>query len=102
MTNLCKLARDIAKEAMSECDNDVDAARNFAHQSIDGLDTVIEYPKAIAFCAQESTGAGEEYVQMCGGFSNDDTFGSIASKIAFGTILGAVEAQLAELEGELS
>ncbi len=91
MTNLYREAKSLALDAWEET-NDRDEAMDYLHQSIDGHEAVIYYHKAIQFCADHNTSKGEEYLEDCGGISQEgDTFGQIACRIAFATLL--VEAQ---------
>ena len=91
----------IAREALAECDGDFDAAREYLHQSCDCHEVAIYYYKAIEFCAAQNTSDGEEWLDDCGSLIQPgDSFGSIACRIAFATLLVASEAALAELESE--
>jgi hypothetical protein len=94
-------AISLAKEALAECDGDFDAARDTLHEICDSHETVIYYNKAIQFCAEQDTSAGESWLEDCGGICQPgDTFGAIACRIAFATLLCACESALAELELE--
>ena len=91
-------ARAIALEAFTASAGDLDAAHDFLHQSCDGHEIAIYYHKAITFCAEQDTDAGEEWLEDCGGIAQPgDTFGSIACRIAFATLLCAAEEALAEI-----
>lgn len=100
--NLYSEARAIAQEAITESNGDFDAARDFIHQSCDGHEVAIYYHKAIAFCAEQNTDAGEQWLEDCDGgvAARGDTFGTIACRIAFATLLCAAEEALSELESE--
>lgn len=94
-------ARAIAQEALTESNGDFDAARDFIHQSCDGHEVAIYYHKAIAFCAEQNTDSGEQWLEDCGGIAQPgDSFGMIACRIAFATLLCAAEEALADLESE--
>ena len=101
MMNLYKEARAIAQEAWNESGHDEDAARDFIHQSCDGHEVAIYYGKAIDFCATQDTDEGESYLEDIGGIAQPgDSFGAIACRIAFATLLCAAESALAELVAE--
>jgi hypothetical protein len=94
-------ARAIALEAFTEAEGDADAARDFLHQSCDGHEVAIYYRKGINFCATQDTSAGEAWLEDCGGIAQPgDTFGAIACRIAFATLLCAAEEALAEIAEE--
>jgi hypothetical protein len=94
-------ARAIALEAFTEAEGDADAARDFLHQSCDGHEVAIYYHKAIAFCADQDTSAGESWLEDVGGIAQPgDSFGSIACRIAFATLLCAAEDALNEIAEE--
>jgi hypothetical protein len=94
-------ARALAKEAYTEAEGDFDAARDFLYQSCDGHEVAIYYHKAIAFCAEQDTSAGEDWLDDCGGIAQPgDTFGAIACRIAFATLLCAAEGALQEIAEE--
>ena len=101
MMNLYKEARAIAQEAWDESGHDEDAARDFLHQSCDGHEVAIYYGKAIDFCATQDTDEGESYLDSIGGIAQPgDSFGAIACRIAFATLLCAAESALAEIVEE--
>lgn len=101
MSTLWNEAQEIAAEALRESDNDFDAAREFIHQTCDGHEVAIYYGKAIQFCADHDTSDGEQWLEDCGGIAQlGDTFGQIACRIAFATLLVLAEEALAELEAE--
>ena len=94
-------ARALALEAFTEAERDLDAARDFLHQSCDGHEVSIYYHKAIKFCAEQDTSAGEYWLEDCGGIAQPgDSFGSIACRIAFATLLCAAEEALQEIAEE--
>ena len=99
--NLYKEAMDIAKEAYEEtcC---FDEAYDRIHEICDGHEVSIYYGKAINFCATQETCRGEEYLDECGGIAQiGDTFGSIACRIAFATLLVASQDALSELQDDM-
>ena len=92
-------AREIAAEALRECDGDFDAARDFIHQTCDGHEVAIYYHKGIQFYADHGTSDGEAWLDDCGGIAQPgDTFGQIACRIAFATLLVRAEQALQELQ----
>jgi len=99
--NLHKEAAEIAAEALRESAGDFEAARDFIHESCDGHEIAIYYGKAIEFCATHDTSEGEQWLEDCGGIAHEgDTFGDIACRIAFATLLCAARQALAKLESE--
>ena len=99
--HLYTFARELAQEAIENNPGDMEAARDSLHESCDGYETSIYYHKAIQFCAEQDTSAGEEYLEDCGGIAQPgDSFGAIACRIAFATLLCAAEAALSEIEAE--
>ena len=94
-------AKAIAQEAWKESEFDQDDAQEFVHQTCDGHEVSIYYYKAIQFCADCDTSDGEEYLEDCGGIAQDgDTFGQIACRIAFATLLCASMSCLEEIIAE--
>tara|TARA_Y100000296_G_scaffold64146_1_gene74919 strand:+ start:355 stop:666 length:312 start_codon:yes stop_codon:yes gene_type:complete len=101
--SLYKEARAIALEAWEETGKDMDAAQDFIHQSCDSHEDVIYYGKAIQFCADWDTSDGEEFLEDCGGISQDgDSFGQIACRIAFATLYCKAMECLHEIEQQES
>ena len=91
-------ANSIALEAWNESKFDLDDAMDFVHQSCDGHGVSIYYGRAIEFCATQDTSAGEDWLEDCGGIVQaGDTFGSIACRIAFATLLLATQEALQEI-----
>ena len=94
-------AKSIALEAWNESDFDIDTAMDFIHESCDGHEIAIYYAKAIQFCADQDTNDGEQWLEDCGGIAQDgDTFGQIACRIAFATLLVATQEALHEIADE--
>ena len=90
-------ARAIAVEALTETKFDRDAALDFIHQSCDAHEVVIYYGKAIQFCADNDTSAGEAFLEECGGIAQPgDTFGAIACRVAYATLCDAATACMEE------
>lgn len=102
MMDLYKEARAIALEAWTHSEYEEDAARDFIHEFCDGHEVAIYYGKAIDFCATQDTDAGESYLEDAGGICQPgDSFGAIACRIAFATLLCAAEEALSELMEDL-
>ena len=98
MMNLWKEAQSIAQEAWEESGHDFDEAMDFVHQSCDGHEIAIYYGKAIQFCADHDTSEGEEWLDDCGiAHQSGDSFGSIACRIAFATLLVRSQEALQEI-----
>ena len=110
--NLYKECKAMALEAIEEAQRDHEeiddireAAQDYLHQSCDGHEVAIYYHKAIEFCSEVGTSAGEAYLEDCGGIAQPgDTFGQIACRIAFATLLcecfDRLEEILEEMESE--
>lgn len=102
MVNAYTEAREIASEAIQEVINQgatepleiEESAREFAWQSCDSHEVVIYYHKAIQFCADNNTSMGELWLNDCScgiAHDDDDTFGQIACRVAFATLLSLAE-----------
>jgi hypothetical protein len=101
MMHLYTEARAIAQEAWDESGGNADAARDFITQSCDGHESVIYHHKAIKFRSEQNTDAGESWLEDCGGIIQPgDSFGQIACRIAFATLLCATESALREIAWE--
>jgi hypothetical protein len=99
--NLHREAMVIAKESIAAQAEYGQDASDYIHQDCDGHEVAIYYHKAIQFCADHDTSAGEEWLEDCGGICQPgDTFGAIACRIAFATLYCATMEALAELESE--
>ena len=99
--NLYTEAMDIAKEALENAEGCFDTAYDYIHQTCDGHEVSIYYHKAIQFCADQNTSRGEEWLDDCGGISQEgDDFGTIACRIAYATLLVAAQDALYELQDE--
>jgi len=91
-------AKAIALEAWNESEFDIDTAMDFIHESCDGHEISIYYGKAIQFCATQDTNDGEQWLEDCDTLvRSGDTFGSIACRIAFATLLVATQEALQEI-----
>ncbi len=90
-------ARALALEAFTEAKGDLEQANEFLHQSCDGHEVAIYYHKAITFCAEQDTSAGEDWLDDLGGISARDGFGQIACQVAFATLLCAAQDVLHEI-----
>jgi hypothetical protein len=104
--NIYKEAKAIVEDAIEQVGTDRDDLQDHIHQSCDGHEVVIYYGKAIDFCATHNTDEGEQWLEDCGSIVQaGDTFGGIACRIAYGTILCAcmevLEETLDEMDGEL-
>lgn len=100
--NLYTEAKAIANEALEEAEGCFETAQDYLHQACDGHEISIYYHKAIQFCAEQNTSDGEEWLEDCGGISQEgDTFGSIACRIAFATLLVRSQEALWEMQDEL-
>jgi hypothetical protein len=102
--NIYKECKAIVDEAIEEAkrngatlDDIRESAAEFIGQSCDGHETVIYYHKAIRFCADHDTRDGEQWLEDCGGFNQFDSFGMIACRIAFATLLCKCEEILNEV-----
>ena len=99
--NLYKEAKAIAQEAWEESEFDQDAAQDFIYESCDGHEVSIYYGKAINFCANVDTSEGESYLEDCGGIVQEgDSFGQIACRIAYATLLQESMFRLEEIIAE--
>lgn len=101
MMHLHNEAQAIAKEALAESNGCFDEARDYIHQTCDGHEVAIYYGKAIQFCAEQDASDGEQWLEDCGGIAQPgDSFGQIACRIAFATLLCAAESALADMESD--
>ena len=93
----------IVSEAIEQLGTDCeDSLREFLHESCDGHEVSIYYGKGIEFCATQDTDDGEDWLEDCGGIVQPgDTFGAIACRIAFATLLCECERILTEKLEEL-
>ena len=99
--NLRKESHAMAMEAWAESGFDEDDARDFLFQSCDGHELAIYYGKAIEFCATQDTSEGEQWLEDCGSLAKaGDTFGEIACRVAFATLLCACESALYDIISE--
>lgn len=99
--NLKDMAKQIAQEAWQESDGDIEYARIYATESCEGNEVSIYYGRAICFCSDVNTDAGESFLEDFGGIAQiGDSFGTIACRIAYATLYVAVMAELDEIEKE--
>ena len=99
--NLYKEAKEIAQEAWEESEGDFDTAMDYVYQTCDGHECSIYYVKALQLCADWNTSDGEEWLEDCGGIAqNGDSFGQIACRIAFATLLVKSQEALYEISEE--
>lgn len=108
MMHLYTEAKEIAAEAIKEvmnqqghmlCTDDLyEAAREYVWQTCDSHEVSIYYYAGIKFCADQNTSDGEEWLEELLGISQDgDSFGQIACRIAFATLLVRSEEALQEM-----
>jgi len=100
MMNLHKEAELIARDAWTESGFDEDTAREYIWQSCDGHEVAIYYHKAIQFCSEQNTDEGEQWVEDCDGFTKGMSFGDMACRIAFATLLCTCEEALSDIIAE--
>jgi hypothetical protein len=94
-------ARALALEAFTEAGGDLERAGEFLRQSCDGHEVVIYYGKAISFCAEQNTSAGEQWLDDCWTvYEAGDSFGAIACRIAYATLFCASVDALQEIAEE--
>jgi hypothetical protein len=99
--NLHKEAMAIAKEAVAAHAKYGQDVSEYIHDSCDFHEVAIYYHKAIQFCAEQDTSAGEEWLDGIGGICQPgDSFGAIACRIAYATLYCAAQDALQELEEE--
>ena len=97
--NVYKETRELAQQALKEASGDMDKAQDLLNQMIDGHEVCIYYGKAIQFCADHDTSAGETYLDDCGSFyEKGDTFGKIACRVAYATLWDCALTHLYEME----
>ena len=100
--NLYTECKEMVDEAIEQVGIDEDSLRDFLHQSCDGHEVSIYYHKAIEFCSEQDISEGEQWLEDCESLIvQGDTFGSIACRIAFATLLVECERILAETIEEL-
>ena len=91
-------AKSLAQEAWEESGHALDEALDYLHQSCDGHEVSIYYGKAIGFCATQETNDGEQWLEDGDSLiQKGDTFGDIACRIAFATLLVASQEALQEI-----
>ena len=101
MLHLHTESKLIALEALKEAEGNRDSAIALIYQSCDDHEIAIYYHKAIQFCSEQNTNDGEEWLEDCGGIAQPrDSFGQIACRIAFATLLVAAQQRLEELIDE--
>lgn len=105
--NINKEAQELAQDAWDSAleyglTDDIQELQEYAqerlHQSCDGHEMAIYTYKAIQFCADVDTSDGEQWLDDCGGIAQEgDTFGQIACRIAFATLLVASQSALRDI-----
>ena len=100
--NLQLEAEALARDAWEESEGDYDDAMEFLHQSCDGHEWAIYYHHGIKLCACNDTSDGEEWLEEVNGSiaQPGDSFGQIACRIAFASLLVAAQEHLSEIERE--
>lgn len=87
-------AMNLAREALDNTDSE-DEAREYLHESCDGHAWSIYYGSAIQLCSIIDTSDGEAWLEDCGGIAqHGDSFGNIACRIAFATLLCEAQNQM--------
>ena len=100
--NLYKECKSIVDEAIEQFGIDEDSLQESIHQSCDRHEVSIYYHKAIEFCTEQDTSDGEQWLEDCESLTvQGDTFGSIACRITFATLLVECERILAETLEEM-
>ena len=96
--NLYKESLTIAQDAWEESNYNEEDARDFIHQSCDGHEVAIYHYRGVEFCHEQDTSDGMEWLDDCGGITQEgDSFGQIACRIAFATLLCAAEERLQDI-----
>ncbi len=101
--NLYKETQEIAREALKEAEGNFDEAQQLITEMCDSHEVVIYYGKGIQFCADQETNDGESYLEDihgCIAFEGD-TFGTIACRIAWATLVVRSYEALHELQEEM-
>ena len=94
-------AKRIAQDALEQVAQYGGDASDYIHQDCEGHELAIYYGKAIQFCATQDTDAGEDWLEGIDSLCKaGDSFGQIACRVAFATLLCAAQEALAELESE--
>ena len=94
-------AKDLIQEAIEAGMTTEQEIEEYAFDLVpafcDGLGCVIYYHQAIEFCARNNTNEGEQWLEDCGGIAQPgDSFGQIASRIAYATMTVAIEQEIRE------
>ena len=100
--NLQLEAEALARDAWEESEGDFDDAMEFLHQSCDGHEWAIYFHHGIKLCACNDTSDGEEWLEAAYDSiaQPGDSFGQIACRIAFASLLVAAQEHLSEIERE--
>jgi len=100
--DLYKEAQDIAREALRYGEGCFDSAYEYLHDTVDGHGVSIYYGQAIQFCSENDTSDGEQYLEDCGGIAQEgDSFGQIACRVAYATLLCCAQKALQEFQEEM-
>ena len=80
-------ANEIVTQAIAECGLDRESVLEYVSESCDSHEIAIYHYKAIKFCAENDTSAGESFLEDCGGIAQTgDSFGQIACRVAYATL----------------
>ena len=71
------------------------------HEVIDGHAWVIYYSKAKELCCNVDADDGMEWIEDIGGFEGDISFAIVCTRLAYATLLVAVQSELTTLLEEL-
>ena len=100
--NTYKEAQEIAREALKNAEGCFDTAYEYLNETVDGHEVSIYYGKAIQFCSEHDTSNGEQFLEDCGGISQEgDSFGQIACRVAYATLLCHAQDALREFQEEM-
>ena len=84
---------------VEDCDTVRDLCQDQVHETVDGHQWVIYYYQSLQLCANVSTDNGEEWLEGCyeTPFEGCKTFAEVHTRLAYATLLVAVENALSEL-----
>ena len=100
--NLQLEAERLARDAWEDSGGDYEDAMDFLYPSCDVHEWAIYYHHGIKLCACNDTSDGEEWLEEVNGSiaQPGDSFGKIACRIAFASLLVAAQEYLADIERE--
>lgn len=100
--DLYREAQDNAREALRVAEGDFDIAYDYLHETVGNHGVAIYYGQAIQFCSEHDTSDGEQYLEDCGGIAQEgDSFGMIACRVAYATLLCRSQDALREFQEEM-